>query len=951
MFWIIHYDEIEAKWQMQWEKAKLFEPSMNSKEPLLVVAAFQYINAPSHIGHLRAYGTADVLARYKRMRGFNVMYPMGFHGTGTPVLAFAKRMKEKDKELISEFKLFHISDEEIEKMVDPEYIIEYFSKEVERGMRLAGLSIDWRRKFVTIEPLFGKFIEWQFGVLNKKGFLVQGKHPVGWCTNENNAVGMHDTKHDVEPEIERESAIKFKIDGEDAWIACATYRPETIFGVTNIFIDENSTYVLCKIDNESIYLSKDASENLKYQMEISILSEISGKELVKKSVINPITNEKIPILPGFFVKPKMGTGAVMSVPAHAPFDYAAISRLKASNYAMKEIVPKKIIDVEIGRSLSDVSVGETKPIHIDIPALAYLEILNTNTEAINDMLEFATKLQYREESHWGKMMVAGYEGMSEPEARDKIKQLLASNKQAFEIHVIANSPVICRCGTQVIVKIVDDQWFLNYGNKEWKEETKYAFNNVKIFPEKLRKTFNAALDWIDLRAVARAQGLGTKFPLNPKYIIESLSDSTIYMAFYTIIPYLRDVPVENLKPELFDYIILGNGSATDVSASTKIDFEVVKKCKESFDYWYKNTSNHSGADLVFNHLIMYVFNHVAVMNKEYWPKQIVTNGSVLSEGEKMSKSLGNIVPLEDGIKANGADTLRFVVIAGAELYSDSEYSTAAANGVKQRLEYIYDLANRIDDYESTELKGIDYWLYSKLNRKIEKVTKSMENIELRDASTETLYNSVIELKKYFERGGNNGIVIREYLNAIILMLQPIAPHITEELWHQFGNETFISTESWPISNPKMVNEKIEMLEENIESLISDCKNTIALLSKKSGARPKHINIVIASQWKREVANMLAATKNVSTAIASAKDEKLADPQKIADYAAKLAKRMNEIKPIGISESEEISSVNEAQAYISKVLDVEVSVEKEADSKSQRAQRAMPLRPSIEIIWG
>ena len=882
------------------------------------------------------------------MRGFNVLYPMGFHGTGTPVLAFAKRMQEKDKELISEFKLFHISDEEISKMVNPEYIIEYFSKEVERGMRLAGLSIDWRRKFVTTEPIFSKFIEWQFEILNKKGFLVQGKHPVGWCTNENNAVGMHDTKHDVEPDIEKESAIKFKVDGEDAFVACATYRPETIFGVTNLFIDENSSYVLCKIGNDSIYVSKDASDILKYQMDIQVLSEISARELLQKIVINPITNEKIPILPGFFVKPKMGSGAVMSVPAHAPFDYAAISRLRASNYDMPQINPKKIIEVDIGRSLSDVSVGETKPIHTDIPALAYLEILNTNTQAINDMLEFATKLQYREESHWGKMTVAGYEGMSEPDAREKVKGLLLGGNLAFEIHIIANSPVVCRCGTQVIVKIVEDQWFLNYGNKEWKDETKYAFNGVKLFPEKLRKTFNAALDWIDLRAVARAQGLGTKFPLDPKKIIESLSDSTIYMAFYTIIPYLRNLPVESLKPELFDYIIVGNGSASDVAASTGIDFEIVKKCKESFDYWYKNTSNHSGADLVFNHLIMYVFNHVAVMNKEHWPKQIVTNGSVLSEGEKMSKSLGNIVPLEDGIKANGADALRIVVIAGAELYSDSEYSTAAANGVKQRLEYIYDLSSRLDEFESAQLKNIDYWLYSKLNRKIEGVTRSMDNIELRDANTQLLYNSVIELKKYFERGGGNGIVLREYINSILLMLQPIAPHITEELWHQLGNETFISTENWPLYNQKMINDKIEMLEDNVESLISDCKSTIDLLSKKSGKKPSRVRIIIASSWKRKVTNMLASTKNVGSTISSAKDEKLADPEKIANYVGKLAKRMNEVRAIDITEDEELSSMGEARGYISKILGTEIIVERESESKSQRADRAMPLRPSIEI---
>ncbi len=910
--------------------------------------AFPYVNGPQHIGHLRTYGTADVLARYKRMRGFNSIYPMGFHGTGTPVLAFAKRIKEKDQDLIQDYKIFHVSDEDLAKMSDPEFIIQYFSREIERGMHLAGYGIDWRRKFTTTEPFFSKFIEWQFGILNKKGYLVQGKHPVGWCTNENNAVGMHDTKHDVEPEIEKETAIKFKVDGEDAFIACATYRPETIFGVTNLFVNREAQYALCRIGNESIYFSKDAAESMKYQMDIEIVSTLGGGELLKKVCINPITNEKLPILPGFFVKSKIGTGAVMSVPAHAPFDYAALVRLKENNYPMPEIIPKKIIDVQIGRSLTDVAAGEAKPVHIDIPALAYLEILNTNTSAIDDMLEFATKLQYREESHWGKMTVKGYEGMSEPEAREKIKETLIKDKKALEVYIIANQPVHCRCGYEVIVKIVDDQWFLNYGNKEWKEETKYAMKNTKLFPEKLRKTFEAAADWIDLRAVARAQGLGTKFPLDKKYIIESLSDSTIYMAFYTIVPYIRDVSVEKLKPQFFDYVMLGAGNINEVAESTLIDFEIIKKCRESFDYWYRNTSNHSGADLVFNHLTMYVYNHVAILPKSHWPSQIVTNGSVLSEGEKMSKSLGNIVPLVDGIAMHGADPLRFTVVAGADLYSDSEFSTTAVNGVKSRLDYIWGMVENIDSYGSDELKGIDYWLYSKLNRKIGNVTKSMDSMELRDASTETLYNSVIELKRYFDRGGSNGLVIRDYASAILLMMQPIAPHVTEELWHRLGNDTFIANEHWPTQNTKMVNDKIEMIEDNSEAIIADCKNAIELMSKKSPSKPKHLKLIVASEWKRKVGNMLASTKNVSSTIETAKKEKLAEPEKIAGYIAKLAKRMNELRSVDVTEDDEFNSLSESKDYMSKALGIEISIEKEQDSKSPRAERASPLKPSIEI---
>ena len=693
---MIDYHSIEEKWQRAWEDAKIFESEPDARLAYEVTAAFPYANMPQHIGHLRTYGTADALARYKRMRGFNVIYPMAIHGSGTPVVAIAKRMEEKDPELIETLRMYGVSDETMGRMTDPEFIIAYFAGELERGMHAAGYSIDWRRKFVSTEPFFSKFIEWQFGILNERGFLVKGKHPVGWCPKDGNAVGMHDTKHDVEPEIEEQVAVEFGVDGEDARLACVTYRPETLFGVTNVFVNEHAVYVLCEVGGRKYYLARAAAAGLSNQLELKIIKEVSAQELLAKTCKNPINGEKLPVLPGFFVKEDLGTGVVMSVPAHAPFDYAAIQRLKAQGYRMPEITPRKIIDVKIGRSLSDVSAGEAKPEHVDVPALAYLEVLHTDENAIDDMLEFATKLQYREESHWGTMLVDEYKGMGEPEARDKIKAKLIGEGNAFKVYSLTNSPVFCRCGERVVVKVVD-QWFLNYGDPEWKKLAKEAFGRMSILPDKVKNAYVSAIDWINLRAVARSRGLGTKFPLDRSYIIESLSDSTIYPAFYTIAHIIRNVPVDGLKPEFFDYALRGKGDIDAVAKSTGIDYGVIKRCRESFAYWYKDTSRHSGSDLIFNHLTMYIFNHVAVFDREYWPKQIVTNALVNYEGEKMSKSLGNIVPLMDGLKKYGADPLRVLEVAGTDLFTDSEFSSDALEGVKGRMQYLSDAAERCGD--------------------------------------------------------------------------------------------------------------------------------------------------------------------------------------------------------------------------------------------------------------
>ena len=128
---MIDYSAIEKKWQDAWDAAKIFEPEPNDKDGMLVTAAFPYVNAPPHMGHLRTYGTADFYARFMRMQGFNVLFPFAFHATGTPVLAFAKRLRNNDMDLIDELKLFHVSDADIEKMKDPAYISEYFIKQVQ----------------------------------------------------------------------------------------------------------------------------------------------------------------------------------------------------------------------------------------------------------------------------------------------------------------------------------------------------------------------------------------------------------------------------------------------------------------------------------------------------------------------------------------------------------------------------------------------------------------------------------------------------------------------------------------------------------------------------------------------------------------------------------------------------------------------------------------------------
>ena len=260
-------------------------------------------------------------------------------------------------------------------MKDPLYMGTYFVNEIRAGMERAGYSIDWTRTFTSIDPAFSKMVEWQFGILNKKGYLTQGKHPVGWCPKDNNAVGMHDTKGDAEPEVEKETAVKFKVEGEQYAILCTTFRPETLAGVTNLFVNENETYVTFKTTGSAeIYcVSRTSLESLKYQLAVEPVGEVTGKELLSKRCTNPFNGSTLPIYPGYFVKPEVGTGAVMSVPAHAPFDYVALTRLKNSGYPVQEIKPISVLEIP-GKTRS------AQPAGLDIPALAYLEAVKADAK-------------------------------------------------------------------------------------------------------------------------------------------------------------------------------------------------------------------------------------------------------------------------------------------------------------------------------------------------------------------------------------------------------------------------------------------------------------------------------------------------------------------------------------------------------------------------------------------
>jgi leucyl-tRNA synthetase len=509
----------------------------------------------------------------------------------------SKRVIAGDREIIENFKsIFNIEDKVIETFKDPLEIAKYFHYEIKKGMMEMGYSIDWRREFTTIDPIYKKFIAWQFETLKNLGVIEQGSHPVGWCPNDNNPVSQHDTLGDIEPVFTEYTMVKFKLSDAEVYLPTATLRPETLFGVTNLWVNPTIKYLVVRIDQQEKWIMTEESFNklgfLNHSVEVVEILE--GNEIAGRYVDNPINDSKIPILPAKFVTSDEGSGIVMSVPAHAPFDMQALIDLKKTRMTnVKDIVPITIIESSIKPDRSSAGIQDdlkdndiqSTDYDIDdhkIPSLAMLKKYSI-TEQSDPNLEKATSDLYSLEFYSGKMnnSLPNFSGMPVSKARDHVKFDLLHQNKAILFYELTNKPVICRCGTKCYVKLLDNQWFLNYGDPKWKKIAFECLESMEILPEEITREFKNIFDWLKVRACARKSGLGTPLPWDPDWIIESLSDSVIYMIYYLFAKYVNLYDLENylhlIDNSFFDYILLNRNEEKFMEQTIEYEMYCIHK--------------------------------------------------------------------------------------------------------------------------------------------------------------------------------------------------------------------------------------------------------------------------------------------------------------------------------------------------------------------------------------
>jgi leucyl-tRNA synthetase len=952
----INWTDIENKWRSKWIESRDFETNPNEKPKKFITVAYPYPNSPQHIGHGRTYTLADVHARFYRMKGYNVLFPMGFHYTGTPVLGMAKRIQSEEKEILDGLRnIYHVSEDAIKTFVEPIKIADYFHEEIKAGMIEMGYSIDWRREFTTIVPGYQKFIEWQITTLKENGKIIQGSHPVGWCPRDQNPVSQHDTMGDVEPKIDDKNfLVKFRF--REYVFPITTLRPETIFGITNLWVNPNTIYKKVVVDNEKWIMSEECAKKIEFlKKEVSIVGDIAGSEMIGQSV-ESFDGGVIPILPADFVDPGMGTGLVMSVPAHAPKDYQALMDLKAKNH-------------EIASKIEPIAIIVTDG-YGQIPAKEICEKMQVSNQT-DQKLEDATNDLYQDEFLKGKLneKCGEFNGIKVEFGRDKVRDWLKDKKLLEKFPILENGPVRCRCGAECVVKVLNNQWFLNYGDEEWKELARNCFDEMNILPNKIKTEFKDVIDWLHERACARQQGLGTKLPWDKNWIVESLSDSVIYMAYYTISRFVNDgtVAAENLTKEFFDYIFLGKGDISRVADNSKLSEDAISLMKKEFLYFYPVDSRHSGRDLVQNHLSFFVLNHVAIFDKKLWPKEIVVNGSVMMDGAKMSKSMGNIIPLRDAIKNHGADPIRLAIISSAELLQDADFNMESVSGIQNKLESLLEECSRLKNSPIGTLESEDRWILSKTQSLISQVTESIEKMRLREGLHDILFTFESDLSWYAKRvdakGRDNVLGILHQINSIrVAMLSPFAPHIAEEMWEKLGNSELVSKSNWPEYSKDNVDATSIQAEELLKSTIGDIANIL----KVTKITPQKIVIYINSDsFKSKVYHkileiMVGGQNNMGVVMKELiADPETADAKKMPEFVQKIIKDLHSesevIKSMKI-ESKEFNEKeflsNELTSIGKKEFGVEISVYSEMDSgiydPKGKARHARPFKPAIFI---
>jgi leucyl-tRNA synthetase len=858
----------EADAEENWKEKYDFKTKNNKK--YLITFPYPYMNGRLHLGHGFSLSKPEFQSRYQRLIGKNVLFPFGFHCTGMPIAAAAKRVKkefEDDPDIINHIKerikkekekkkgnkneekdktpptqvqiLYEIGvlEDDLHKFSEPEFWLEYFPPYAQSDLEKLGINIDFRRSFITTEKqkYYDKFIEWHMNKLKEHNFIHFGKRNAVFSMSEDQPCADHDRSCGeglgpqefvlikmqlLDGERVPEKVKKLLLENKKIFLVAATLRPETMYGQTNCYILPKGVYGFYEMANNEIYVtSEHAILNMAYQEKTKEakkavpLLQIKGEELIGVKISAPLSVYKeVYLYPMETISMNKGTGIVTSVPSDSPDDYINLLMFKTDENIRKKwgITPEMIFD----------------PVHIiklegfsDLSAKDMVERLDIKSPNDKEKLKKAKEEVYTQGFYKGIIDIGPYKGQLVKDVKEKVKEDLIKTNEA-DTYFEPEGLVKNRVGQECVVALVD-QWYLSYGEEEYKN---FCLNYIKsdkfnAYSPSTLKGFEQVLGWLSSWGLSRTFGLGSHIPWDKKFLIESLSDSTIYMAYYTIANYLHE-DIYGLKPkngilpemlteEVLDYVFLGK--EFDFS-KTKIPENILKEMRNSFTYWYPMDLRCSGKDLIGNHLTMSLYNHAIVWDKniDYMTRGYFCNGYILVDGEKMSKSKGNFLTVSDLIENYGADASRITLADCGDTLDDANFLRELSNISVNRLysfeNFVKILVNEIwnkdENFKITDPDGeiilnglFDKIFNNNINYLIKESKENYEKMKYKNVLKYAFYEMINTKDQYILYNTDdykklNPTLMVKFLKTFFIINNPIIPHFTEYMYITYLNPIF-----------------------------------------------------------------------------------------------------------------------------------------------------------------
>ena len=737
---------VEKKWQDIWDEAHCFEAENGGdKEKFYALVEFPYPSGQGlHVGHPRSYTALDIVARKKRMQGYNVLYPMGWDAFGLPTENFA-----------------------IKNHIHPAEVTKKNVARFKSQLKSLGLSFDWSREINTTDPNYYKWTQWIFLQLFKKGLAYKKEMSVNWCTsckcvlaNEEVVNGVcercgsevvHKTKSqwmlaitkyaqrliddlDEVDFIERVKVqqrnwigrstgaeVDFKTTEGDT-LTVYTTRPDTLFGATYMVISPEHPAIeqwadkLKNIDAVRAYREEAARKSDFERTELN--KDKTGVKLDGVAAINPVNGREIPIFVSDYVLMGYGTGAIMAVPAHDDRDWEFAKKFGC-----------EIIEV--------VSGGE------DVQKAAFTAKDETGILVNSDFLNGKTVKDAI------PAMIAWLEekGIGHAKVQYKLRDWVFSRQRYW------GEPIpLVHCEKCGWVAIPEEQLPLTLPDVESYEPT-----------ENGESPLAKMTDWVNTTCPCCGGPAKRETDTMPQW-----AGSSWY--------FLRYMDPHNDK---------------------------ALASKEALEYWspvdwYNGGMEHTTLHLLYSRFWhKFLYDIGVVPTKEPYARR-TSHGMILGEnGEKMSKSRGNVVNPDEIVDTYGADTMRLYEMFIGDFEKAAPWSPKSIKGCRRFLERVWGLAEKVQEGDA----------YSKqhevlMHRTIKKVGEDADNLKANTAIAALM----TMLNEFYDKGVNKA----EYMTFLTL-LNPFAPHITEELWQQMGGEGLLSVAPWPVyEEAKTVEDTVEV---------------------------------------------------------------------------------------------------------------------------------------------